>query len=105
MQRPEIFTRDVELEKNDQLGTMNTSDHHGIKISGFTPSYEALGRLLKEDDDENSDFAYESCLVTIAANQDTADFCDSSTVELNINSGLTYFLLSTLLVLTPTMAG
>ena len=51
------------LEKNDHLGTMHTSDHHGIKISGFTPSYEALGRLLKkkkEDDDENP--------VTIAAN-------------------------------------
>ena len=64
MQRPEIFTRDVELEKNDHLGTMHTSDHHGIKISGFTPSYEALGRLLKEDDDENSDFAYERFLLS-----------------------------------------
>ena len=27
MQRPEIFTRDVGLEKNDRLGTMHTSDH------------------------------------------------------------------------------
>ena len=37
-------------------------DQFGIKISGYTPSCEALGRLLKkkkEDDDENSDFAYE----------------------------------------------
>ena len=25
--RPEIFTRDVGLEKNDRLGTMHTSDH------------------------------------------------------------------------------
>ena len=37
-------------------------DQFGIKISGFTPSYEALGRLLKNDD-ENSDFAYERFLV------------------------------------------
>ena len=36
-------------------------DQFGIKISGFTPSYEALGRL--EYDDENSDFAYERFLV------------------------------------------
>ena len=30
-------------------------DQFGIKISGFTPSFEALGRLLKnkKDDDEN----------------------------------------------------
>ena len=38
-------------------------DQFGIKISGLTPSYEALGRLLKKkkktrNDDENSDFAY-----------------------------------------------
>ena len=40
------------------------------KISGFTPSFEALGRLLKKKknmkknyDDENSDFAYERFLV------------------------------------------
>ena len=52
------------MEKNDHLGTMHTSDHHGIKISGFTPSYEALGRLLAEDDDENSDFAYERFLLS-----------------------------------------
>ena len=47
-------------------------DQFGIKISGFTPSYEALGHLLKnkkkkkkkkEYDDENSDFAYERFLV------------------------------------------
>ena len=47
-------------------------DQFGINISGFTPSYEALGRLLKnkkkkkkkkEYDDENSDFAYERFLV------------------------------------------
>ena len=64
--------------KNDRLWSMHTSDHRRsvfrIKISGFTPSYEALGRLLKkkkkkkkkkeeEYDDENSDFAYERFLV------------------------------------------
>ena len=42
-------------------------DQFGIKIRGFTPSYEALGRLLKKKkeyyDDENSDFAYERFLV------------------------------------------
>ena len=44
-------------------------DQFGIKISGFTPSYEALGCLLKkkkkkeEYDDENSDFAYERFLM------------------------------------------
>ena len=41
-------------------------DQFGIKISGFKPSCEALGRLCKEeevDDDENSDFAYERFLV------------------------------------------
>ena len=48
MQRPEIFTRDVGLEKNDRLGTMHTSDHRRSKISGFTLSFEALGRLLKK---------------------------------------------------------
>ena len=38
----------------------------GIKISGFTPSFEALGRLLKKkkkNDDENSKIAYERFLV------------------------------------------
>ena len=48
-------------------------DQFGIKISGFTPSFEALGRLLKkkkkkkkkkkEYDDENSKIAYERFLV------------------------------------------
>ena len=50
-------------------------DQFGIKISGFTPSFEALGRLLKNkkkkkkkkkkkgDDDENSKIAYERFLV------------------------------------------
>ena len=54
-------------------------DQFGIKISGFTPSFVALGRLQKkrqkkkkkkkkkkkeeEYDDENSDFAYERFLV------------------------------------------
>ena len=50
-------------------------DQFGIKISGFTPSYEALDHLLKnkkkkkkkkkkkEYNDENSDFAYERFLV------------------------------------------
>ena len=43
-------------------------DQFGIKISGLTPSYEALGRLLKKKkknnyDDEHSDFAYERFLV------------------------------------------
>ena len=45
-------------------------DQFGIKISGFTPSYEALGRLLKnkkkkkkEYDDGNSKIAYERFLV------------------------------------------
>ena len=46
MQRPEIFTRDVGLEKNDSLGKMHNSDQLGIKISGFTPSYEALGKMM-----------------------------------------------------------
>ena len=57
MQRPEIFTRDVGLEKNDRLGTMHNSDQFGIIISGFTPSCEALGRLLqkkKKMTDENA---------------------------------------------------
>ena len=67
MQRPEIFTRDVGLEKNNRLGTMHTSDNRRsvwYKINGFTPSYEALGRLEEEeDDDENSDFAYERFLL------------------------------------------
>ena len=36
------------MEKNDRLGTMHTSDQFGIKISGFTPSFEVLGRLLKK---------------------------------------------------------
>ena len=34
-------------------------DQFGIKISGFTPSFDALGRLLKE----NSKIAYERFLV------------------------------------------
>ena len=44
-------------------------DQFGIKISGFTPSFEALGRLLKnknkkkKEDDENSIIAYERFLV------------------------------------------
>ena len=42
-------------------------DQFGINISGFTPSFEVLGRLLKkkkkEYDDENSDFAYERFLL------------------------------------------
>ena len=43
-------------------------DQFGIKISGFTPSFEALGRLLKKkkkknNDDENSKIAYERFLV------------------------------------------
>ena len=48
-------------------------DQFGIKISGFTPSFEALGRLLKNkkkkkkkkkgDHDENSKIAYERFLV------------------------------------------
>ena len=54
-------------------------DQFGIKISGFTPSFEVLGHLLKkkkkkrkkkkktkkkkEDDDENSKIAYERFLV------------------------------------------
>ena len=44
-------------------------DQFGIKISGFTPSCEALGCLLKKKknimtiDDEHSDFAYERFLV------------------------------------------
>ena len=50
--------------KNDRLGSMHTSDHRRsvwYKISGFTPSFEALGHLLKKkNDDENS---YERFLV------------------------------------------
>ena len=37
-------------------------DQFGIKISGFTPSYEALTEEEKKDD-ENSGFAYERFLV------------------------------------------
>ena len=46
----------------DRCTPLTIVDQFGIKISGFTPSYEALGRLLKnKDDDENSKIAYESC--------------------------------------------
>ena len=41
-------------------------DQFGIKISGFTPSFEALGHLLKKEknnDDEYSKIAYERFLV------------------------------------------
>ena len=41
-------------------------DQFGIKIRGFTLSCEALGRLLKKEeeyDDENSRIAYERFLV------------------------------------------
>ena len=42
-------------------------DQFGIKISGFTPSFEALGHLLKNrrrnNDDENSDFSCEKTKV------------------------------------------
>ena len=40
-------------------------DQFGIKISGFTPSFEALGHLLKNKNmiDENSKIAYERFLV------------------------------------------
>ena len=45
-------------------------DQFGIKISGFTPSFEAVGRLLKKKkkkkkkkDDENSKIVYERFLV------------------------------------------
>ena len=38
-------------------------DQFGIKISGFTPSYEALGRLLKKKKKKKKDFAYERFLV------------------------------------------
>ena len=37
--------------KNDRLVTMHTPEHHRsllYEISDFTPSYEALGRLLKK---------------------------------------------------------
>ena len=54
-----------------QCTPLTIVDQFGIKISGFTPSYKALGRLLKKKkrrrrnnyDDENSDFAYERFLV------------------------------------------
>ena len=50
-----FITRDFHGLEKDCLGTMHTSDQ---KISGFTPSFEALGRLLKKKkNDENSDFA------------------------------------------------
>ena len=58
-------TRDVGLEKNDRLGTMHTSDHRRSVFSGFTPSFEVLGRLLKKRRrDESSDFAYKRFLVS-----------------------------------------
>ena len=44
-------------------------DQFGIKISGFTPSFEALGRFAEDEeeneyyDDENSKIAYERFLV------------------------------------------
>ena len=64
MQTPEIFIRDVGLEKNDRLKSMHTSGHRRsvwYKISRFTPSCEALGHLLKKkkkDDDEKLDLLY-----------------------------------------------
>ena len=58
MQRPEIFTRDVGLEKNDRLETMHTSDR---RRSVCARSF--IKKKKKEDDDENSDFAYERFLV------------------------------------------
>ena len=51
VQRPEIITREVGLEKNDRLGTMHTSDHRRSEIIGFTPSYEALGHLISHMSD------------------------------------------------------
>ena len=30
-------------------------DQFGIKISGFTPSFEALGHLLKEEEEEEEE--------------------------------------------------
>ena len=49
----------------DRYTPLTIVDQFGIKISGYTSSCEALGRLIKEeeDDDENSDFAYERFLV------------------------------------------
>ena len=73
MQRPEIFSLEMwDWRRTIAWGRctpLTIVDQFGIKISGFTPSYEALGRLLKnknkkkkkkkkkEYDDENSDFA------------------------------------------------
>ena len=39
---------------------MTIVDQFGIKISGFTPSFEALGQ---EEEEENSDFTHERFLV------------------------------------------
>ena len=47
MQRPEIFTRDVGWEQ-ERCTPLTIVDQFGIKISSFTPSFEALGRLLKK---------------------------------------------------------
>ena len=53
--------------KNDRLGSstpLTIVDQFGIKISGFTPSFEALGRLLKKKKKKNDDGnAYELFLV------------------------------------------
>ena len=47
----------------DRCTPLTIVDQFGIKISGFTPSFEALGRLFKNNDDENSKIAYERFLV------------------------------------------
>ena len=41
------FSPDVGCKKNGALVTIHTSDHRRLKISGFTPSCEALGHLLR----------------------------------------------------------
>ena len=73
MQRPEIFTRDVGWEQERSLGDDAHPEHRRsllYEISDFTPSYEALGRLLKKkkkkkknNDDGNSKIAYERFFV------------------------------------------
>ena len=44
----DYHSRDVGWEKNDRFTPLTIVDQFGIKISSFTPSFEALGRLLKK---------------------------------------------------------
>ena len=55
MQRQEIFTRDARTIAWGRCTPLTIVDQFGIKISGFTPSFEALGRLLKKKNEDNDE--------------------------------------------------